>query len=191
MIDFFAKKYNIDKNEVFATGVSGGGQMCFKLAKEKPELFKGFAAISASLPVESNNDCFESNKAVSILIMNGTSDPINPYNGGEMISNDGEKRGAVMSTQQTIEYWLNLLKCDSTIKTENIYPDINKNDNSTAIEYDYKCVATNKEIKLIKIINGGHNIPNPTFFLWPKKVGNVNKDINAPKIIFEYFMNLQ
>jgi polyhydroxybutyrate depolymerase len=89
-----------------------------------------------------------------------------------------------------MHYWKSISKCD-TVPKEYDFPDIDKTDNSTAVEYDYKSTATNKEVVLIKIINGGHNIPNPTFFLWPKKVGNVNKDINAPKIIYDYFMGLK
>ncbi len=191
MIAFFSKEYKIDTSNVFAAGHSNGAQMCFKLAKEKPGLFKGFAAISASLPVEANDDCTESNQPVSILFMNGTTDPINPYNGGEINLPGGESRGAVLSTEQTLRYWFKLADCDSASKAESAYPDLDKTDNSTAIKYDYKSKTTGKEIVLIKIINGGHVIPNPGFRQFPGKFGNLNKDINAPEIIFNYFMNLK
>jgi polyhydroxybutyrate depolymerase len=190
MINFFSSKYNIDKSDVFAIGVSNGAQMCYKLAKEKPELFKGFAAVSANLPVETNNDCFETKQPVSILVMNGTADPIDPYNGGE-VKLDGISHGTVVSTEQTMHYWNSLAKCDTASVKEYDFPDIDKSDNSTAVEYTYTSVITSKEVVLVKIINGGHNLPNPTFFLWPKALGNVNKDINAPEIIFNYFMNLK
>jgi len=190
VINFFSTHYNIDGNEVFAMGVSNGAQMCYKLAKEKPGLFKGFAAVNANLPVKTNNDCFETNQPVSILVMNGTADPIEPYNGGEIRLNDGVSHGSVVSTDQTMHYWEILAKCDMAPVKEVDFPDIDKDDNSNAVLYAYKSAVTNKEVVLIKIINGGHNIPNPTFFLWPKILGNVNKDINAPKIIFDYFMSL-
>ena len=191
MIDFFSGKYHINPKEVFAIGYSNGGEMCYKLAEEKPELFKGFAAISANMPVETNNDCYQSNQPVSMLVMNGTSDPINPYNGGAIILPDGKNRGTVVSTDNTIRYWTSLDKCDTTLKTIHQFPDINKSDSSVAIEEDYECPVTNKKITLLKIINGGHIIPNPGFNFWPKVLGNVNKDINAPEIIFDYFMSLK
>ena len=172
-------------------GVSNGAQMCYKLAKEKPGLFKGFAAVSANLPVETNSDCFETNQPVSILVMNGTADPIEPYNGGEIHLDDGVSHGPVVSTEQTMHYWEDLAKCDMASVKEYDFPDIDKSDNSTAVEYIYTSATTRKEVVLVKIINGGHNIPNPSFFLWPKILGNVNKDINAPKIIFDYFMSLK
>jgi len=190
MIDFFASQYNINRESVFVMGFSNGAQMCYKLAREKPELFKGFAAVSANLPIKDNDGCYESNQPVSILIMNGTSDPIDPYNGGEM-NLPGAAPGSVVSTEQNINYWKSLAKCDSVTGTEYDFPDIDKSDNSTAVEYDYKSTATNKEVVLVKIINGGHNVPNPTFSFWPRYLGNVNKDINAPEIIFDYFMGLK
>lgn len=191
MIDYFSTTYHINRQEVFAAGYSNGGEMCYKLAEEKPELFKGFAAISANLPVETNNDCFQSNQPVSMLVMNGTSDPINPYNGGAIILPDGKNRGTVVSTNNTIDYWTSLDKCDTASKTIHQFPDPDQSDSSVAIEEDYTCRVTNKKITLIKIINGGHIIPNPRFHFWPKVLGNVNKDINAPQIIFDYFMSLQ
>jgi polyhydroxybutyrate depolymerase len=191
MINFFSTHYNINSKEVFAMGVSNGAQMCYKLAKQKPGLFKGFAAVSANLPIETNNDCFETNQPVSILVMNGTADPIEPYNGGEIHLDDGASHGSVVSTWQTMRYWKNLAKCDTASAKEYDFPDIDKSDNSISVKYTYINAATNKEVVLVKIINGGHNIPNPTFFLWPKVLGNVNKDINAPKIIFDYFMSLK
>ncbi|MBS1599473.1 MAG: hypothetical protein JST75_14705 [Bacteroidetes bacterium] len=190
MIDFFSDKFHINKKQVFAAGYSGGAQMCYRLAKERSELFKGFAAISACLPNQANNDCKESNQPVSILIMNGTSDPINPYNGGEMKTGENSNHGSVMSTEATLDYWKKISKCDSVPAATFAFPDINRDDHSSVIKYSYACSMTNKEIVLVKINNGGHNIPNPEFFLWPNKVGNVNKDIRGPEIVFDYFMEL-
>jgi len=191
MINFFSRHYSIDTNEVFAAGVSNGAQMCYKLAKEKPGLFKGFAAVSSNLPAETNSDCFETKQPVSILVMNGTADPIEPYNGGTVHLDDGVSHGMVVSTGQTMQYWKTLAKCDTGSVKEYDFPDIDKSDHSTAVSYTYTSATTNKQLVLVKIINGGHNIPNPTFFLWPKVLGNVNKDINAPKVIFDYFMKLK
>jgi len=190
MIKYFKEKYNIDTTEVFAVGYSNGGQMCYKLAKEKPQWFKGIAAIAANLPVEENNDCYETHLPVSVLVMNGTADPFNPYNGGEVIVGDGQKRGSVISTDQTIQYWLNNDSCSLTPFSTYNFPDIDTTDNSVATWYLYNSATTGKKVELIKVMNGGHLIPNPNFTYWPKAVGNVNKDINAPKIIWDFFHEL-
>ena len=56
--------------------------MVYRLALEKPEAFAALAVIAANLPVDENFNCQKSDKPVSIAIINGTEDPINPYHGG-------------------------------------------------------------------------------------------------------------
>jgi len=130
--------------------------MVYKLAKENPDFFKGFAVISANLPIASNNDCFSNNKAVSILIANGTSDPINPFNGGEVIVGDGKKRGKVIPTFNSVQYWVDLMNDDEIIETRKSLTDVVKDDNSSVIVYSYKGKTSKKIIELVKINNGGH-----------------------------------
>jgi polyhydroxybutyrate depolymerase len=191
MIKYFKENYNIDETNVFATGYSNGAQMCFKLAKERPAVFKGFAAVAANLPVKTNDDCISAHQPVSMLIMNGTADRINPYNGGTVKAGDGKERGEVMSTDQTVQYWLGLDNCDTTSVKEYDFPDINKSDKSTVVEYTYDAVQSGKKVVLIKVINGGHVFMNAGFHWWPRVLGNVNKDISGPQIIMQFFRSLQ
>ncbi len=191
MIKYFRDNYAVDEQEVFATGYSNGAQMCFKLAKVRPGIFKGFAAVAANLPSLTNDDCIQANQPVSMLVLNGTADPINPYNGGVVKTGDGKERGEVMSANQTLQYWLALDKGDTTSQKVFEFPDINKSDKSTAVGYTYDCVQTGKEVVFIKVINGGHIFMNTGFHLWPRVFGNVNKDISAPQIIMEFFRGLK
>ena len=191
MIKYFKQNYTIDEKNVFVTGYSNGAQMCFKLAKERPAVFKGFAAVAANLPVEVNDDCVEARQPVSVLLMNGTADRINPYNGGMVKAGDGKERGVVMSTDQTVQYWLKLDNGDTTSTKEYDFPDVNTSDKSTAVQYTYDCVQSGKKVVLIKVINGGHIFMNAGFHWWPRVLGNVNKDINGPQIIMEFFRSLK
>ena len=180
----------IKPESIFVAGFSNGGQLVYKLAKENPDYFKGFAAISANIPIESNDDCFSTKKAVSMLIANGTTDPINPYNGGGVAVDDGKNRGKVISTLNTVQYWKDLLHCNGIIEKQQELNDINKDDSSTVTVYDYKCLKCKKNVEFIKINNGGHILPNPHFNHWPESLGNVNKDINLPKLILDFFESL-
>ncbi len=42
------------------------------------------AVAAANLPTPDNNDCQPAKRPLSVLVMNGTADPINPYNGGKV-----------------------------------------------------------------------------------------------------------
>ena len=189
MIHKFKNGYRIDTSKVFIVGFSNGAHMVYKLAMQEPDLFKGFAAISGNIPTPENNDCFGSkSKSVSMLIANGTSDPIIPYEGGYI---DGKTRGEVISTLNTVKYWTDLLECDKVVSSQIEYLDLNNEDNSTAKAYEYICEKINKKVKYIEIKNGGHTIPNPNFDEWSDVLGNVNKDINLPFLILEFFNSLK
>lgn len=190
IISFFKKEYQIDTAHIFAVGFSNGGQMTMKLAKQKPEWFKGFAVISANLPTESNNECIDSKKPVSLLLMNGTNDPISPYEGGE-VTLDGQSFGSVLSTEQNLQHWLNVSDCDLLEKVTTQFPQNKTGDNITAIQKKYLSPGNNKEISFIKVINGGHTIPNRNFRIPIKKMGEMNKDIDGPKVIWDFLMALK
>jgi polyhydroxybutyrate depolymerase len=189
MIVYFSKHYNIDTEHVFAAGFSNGGHMCFKLAKEAPELFKGFAVISANFPVYDNDDCLDVNLPVSMAIFNGTDDPINPFFGGDVNLHDGHRRGKVLSTIESLEVLQRRNHCKS-IEGELRTTILNLKNERSVEEYAFHSASNSSKFKLVKINGGGHNVPNPHFFLWPSKLGKVSKAINVPKEIFEFFKDL-
>ena len=98
----------VDPARVFAVGLSNGGQMAYRLGLEAPDLVAGIAAMAASLPVPAGSDCRPSGKAVAALVMNGTDDPVNPYQGGTVEIFGNRSRGEVMSSLETAVYWAQL-----------------------------------------------------------------------------------
>ncbi len=191
MSGYFFDKYAVDTTRQFAVGYSNGGQMCYRLAREKPQMFKGVAILCANLPESADDRCTDAGKPVSILIMNGTSDPVSPFDGGEVTLRGAPPRGKVLSAMQTLDFWLARDSCDSSAGTRYDFPDLKKRDSSTVVRYSYNSPHGDKCVTLVKIINGGHTIPNPGFSLWSKALGNVNKDINAPEVIVEFFRKLK
>ena len=184
-------KFDIKENKVFVVGFSNGGHMVYKLAKTRPNGFSGFAVVGANLPAHDNDDCNLGDIPVSLFIANGTSDPINPYFGGEVKAKDGISRGHVLSTEQTLEHWLGLNKGSSIESQELQYiKDRAEEDNSLAVARHY-AFENGKKIVLLKVVNGGHHFNNPNFSAWPDYLGNLNSDIDLPKIIMDFFKGLK
>lgn len=104
----FQESHAVDPQRVFAVGFSNGGQLGYRLALEAPELVRGVAALSASLPAPENLACAESKRPVSVLVMNGTDDPLNPFTGGPVSVFGFGKRGPVRSTLETAHYFAGL-----------------------------------------------------------------------------------
>ncbi|MBO0321911.1 hypothetical protein J0X14_06360 [Muricauda sp. CAU 1633] len=190
IIERLKNQYQFQETEVFAVGYSNGGHMCFKLAKKIPSEFKGFAIVGANLPISVNDDCTSSNEAVSILLINGTADPINPYQGGEVWAGDGQTRGKVVSAHETRDYWLDLLKGEPSLESEIKYEDIYPQDNSRVVQRTYSTSESTKRVSTVEVINGGHHFANPDFEEWPEYLGNLNRDVNLPKIIMTFFDTL-
>ena len=79
--------------------------MAFRLALEAPSRFRAVAAVSASVPTPENFKCKPAGQGTSsVMIMNGTRDPINPFDGGEVKFLGLLKRGKVRSSRESGQY---------------------------------------------------------------------------------------
>ncbi|MCP9770509.1 poly(3-hydroxybutyrate) depolymerase [Lacihabitans sp. LS3-19] len=158
MIDYFKSKYAIDDKKVFAIGTSGGGHMAYKLALTMPERFRAITAFIANLPDTNNLDCIEKHVAKPVMIINGTADNINPFEGGEVKLGPKVNLGYVRSTSRTFNYWADLAGYKGEPKMEKI-PDNDPADGKTIEKYTYKS-KRKPEVTLYKVIGGKHDYPN-------------------------------
>ncbi len=157
MIKYFKIKYKINDQHVFAIGTSGGGQMCYKLAMTMPGKFRAVTALIANVPAIDNLDCSEAKVAIPIMIVNGTEDPLNPYEGGMMQSGDFIM-GNVRSTDKSFQYWASLAGYQGSPLKESV-PDNDPTDGKIIERYTYKKKGK-PEIVLLKVIGGKHDYPN-------------------------------
>lgn len=157
LIDYFKNNAQINTKQVFVVGTSGGGHMAYKLALTMPEKFRAITALIANLPDTNNLDCFEKKLAIPVMIVNGTIDKINPYEGGEVILGK-DNYGFVRSTDRTFKYWAQLAGYKHNPKLVEL-PDTDPNDKKTIEKYTFK-KRKKPEITLLKVIGGAHNYPN-------------------------------
>ena len=153
MIDYGVANYKINPARVFAIGTSGGGHMVYTLAMTMPEKFKGITAIVANIPVPDNMDCVEKKMPMPVMIVNGTNDQTNPYNGGISAKN----KGLVRSTDESFRYWATIDGYKGEPSKEDL-PDIDPTDGKTIEKYTYSQKGK-PEVVLLKVMNGEHNNP--------------------------------
>lgn len=157
MINYFKDRYKINDQQVFAMGTSGGGHMSYKLAMTIPEKFKAITAIIANLPDDQNMDCSEVGKAIPVMIINGTADAVNPYEGG-MMQGGNFIMGTVRSTDQSFQYWARLAGYTGD-PVKALVADKDPNDGKTIERYTY-FEKGKPEIVLLKVVGGKHDYPN-------------------------------
>ena len=193
LIDELTKGYAVDQQRIYASGESNGGMMCYRLACELSDRIAAIGAVAANNPAI-HTECTRPVNPVSILIMNGTADPIMPWDGGCIKDRRGKcwkNKGTVMSTIETVELWRSFLQADAAPAIDE-FPDINKTDNSTVTQETYAHGIGGTEVVLYKVNNGGHTYPT---IEWKTSdagrtilpLGNQNQDIESIDQIWEFF----
>jgi polyhydroxybutyrate depolymerase len=185
VVEWTADRWTVDRDRVYVTGASNGGMMSFRMAMEASNLLAAAAPIIANLPEPS--ECGEPSRAVPMLIMNGTEDPLMPWDGGCVASRTCE-RGAVMSTEDTVAYWvrINAIRTDPTCVD---LPDTVPEDGSTVTVCTYVGGTAESEVVLYRVDGGGHSVPGPNPLPWWYRlvVGPRNRDIVAADEVWTFF----
>jgi polyhydroxybutyrate depolymerase len=184
IIEQSARSYGIDRKRVFATGHSNGGQISYRLMLERPDLVAGVAAVSSNLPAEGNMDCVPKNVPTPVMTINGTADPVALYNGGQR---SGGTNGPSRSTDATMEYFTKLNGQDGEPDVTRL-PHVRDND-PTWVERTAWTQPGKPPVILYTIHGGGHVVPQP-FYRYPRNVGRMTEDLNAPAVIWEFFSKL-
>jgi poly(3-hydroxybutyrate) depolymerase len=93
--------------------------MAFRLALEAPSRFRAVAAVSANVPTPENFKCKAAGQGTSsVMIMNGTMDPLNPFDGGEVkLFGLFIGRGKVRSSRESGQYFADLNRMAGTPAT--------------------------------------------------------------------------
>jgi polyhydroxybutyrate depolymerase len=157
--------------------------MVYRLAVEAPETFTAAAAISASLPTAGDSDCAASGTPVSIAILNGTADQINPFDGGNTHHLWTMNLGNVQSAEQSARYFADLAGHANQPRVERL-PG-HDNDRSTWVERR-TWSGGSANIELLAIHGGGHTISQPSV-RQPRILGATSVEIDAPEEIWRFF----
>jgi len=161
---------------IYVLGYSTGGLMVYRLAMEAPETFRAAAAISANLPAETDSDCVASRSPVSIAILNGTEDQINPFEGGSRSSVWTMSLGHVQSAEQSARYFAELAGQASEPYVERLPHRVERRTWS----------GGSANIELLAIHGGGHTISQP-LVRQPRILGSTSADIDTPGEVWRFF----
>jgi polyhydroxybutyrate depolymerase len=169
----------VDPKRVFVIGYSNGGQLAYRLALEMPERVAAIAVVAANLPADENCDCVKSGRPVPVLILNGTCDPINPCNGGNVRLFGFANRGRVISARESAEYFARL-------NGHHGEPRVAVQGKRLRVKIASWEDAGKPEVVLATVQGGGHVVPQP-YYSAPPFLGLTTHAINGPEEIWEFF----
>lgn len=173
VIDDLAAHYTIDRDRVFATGLSNGAMMAYRLACELADRIAAVAPVSGTMGV---SNCAPS-RPVSVMHFHGLEDQNSPYAGG--IGKHSVSGVIFRSVDETIRFWVQHDGCPQTPTTST---------QGECTRFAYGPCREGSEVVLWRIGNGGHAWPGgKTTMLEKLIVGRVSNDISASDLMWEFF----
>jgi polyhydroxybutyrate depolymerase len=175
----------VDPRRVYATGISNGGQMAYRLALEAPDLVAAIAPVAAGLPDESNLDCERRGEPVAALILNGTDDPMNPFDGGRVaLYGVWGDRGSVLSSAASAAYFAELAGHRQPPRRRR-YPERSRDDGSWAELFEF-VDGPGPEVAHLVVHGGGHTFPSLSG-RYPRGIGHTNADLDGAAEVWDFF----
>ena len=168
------KEFSIQK--FFLFGYSNGGFMAQRMAFFYPNTFIGYAGVVSS--ISENLNKHKPRQPAAVLFINGTDDPIVPYNGGMILGN----KGVALGVEDTVKQWIKWNKCELKPELETI----NQQDDGVKVFiYNYTKCKSKKSVRFIKLEGAGHG--------WPGKLeeeisgfGKFTTEVSANQEIWKF-----
>ncbi len=177
LIRYAVQQENADPNQVTILGPSRGGMMGFyALSELNAKIQKGIFAI-ATIPSNIRSN-FQLTRPTHILIMNGTKDPLVPYEGGPGNLKKMQGNFSYLATEEVARD-LAVMQGLAPEPTIRKLPDNDPNDNCLIEEWTWKGNDNQGSVTLIKSIGGGHTIPGTQQFLPKWIVGPTCQDLDG------------
>ena len=166
LIDTLARRYRVDLNRVYSTGMSNGGFMSYELACQLGNRIAAIASVTGSMTASRLVGC-TSGRPVPVLEIHGTADGTVPYNGGTALQ--------FVAIPMLLNSWIQRNGCNPTAVVTPV-PDINTADGCTAERSVWSGGRNGSVVEHYRIIGGGHTWPGATF-----NIGVTNQDISASR----------
>ncbi len=177
ILDELAGVANVDAKRVFATGISNGAMLSYRLASELSDRIAAIAPVSGTM----GSETCDPKRPVSVMHFHGTADDFVPYDGGRAEKSLPTIR--FLSVDHSIRAWVKADNCpDKPVVVE--LPN-RAADGILVTRSTYGPGDDGAEVILYAIKGGGHTWPGhelPFGFL-----GKATKDISATDLMWDFF----
>lgn len=166
----------MDGKRIYATGMSNGGMMCYRLAAELSDRIAAIAPVAGTMAIEN----YKPKRPVPVMHFHGAADKIVPFAGP---SGRTPKFLGFKSVEETVKICAKANGCPEE-------PDVTKlpdtaDDGTKVKRKTYRPDKEGADVILFVIEGGGHTWPGqepPVGF-----IGKSTKDISANDLIWEFF----
>ena len=182
VVDDLASTYAIDRGRVFATGLSNGAAMSYRLACDS-DLVAAIAPVSGANQLAAARGCTPP-RPVSVLHFHGTADPCWPYDGGPGGCIDPTP-GAFVGVTESLSGTAAALGCRPDPSSEPL-PDTVA-DGMTTTRFEWHDCTDRARLEMLQVAGGGHTWPSGYQYLPVVNVGPMTTDMSANDEILSFF----
>lgn len=176
LLDDLETVLNLDKKRVFATGMSNGAIMAYRIAAELSDRVAAIAPVSGPLGTDTVNP----KRPVPVIHFHGTADENAPFGGGR---GKGPSGTNFFSVEYTIQSWVKANGCKNK-------PDLTEiedkaGDGTSVTIKTFSQGKNDSEVVLVEIKGGGHTWPGQEARL--KSLGKSTRNISANDMMWDFF----
>lgn len=171
LVDTLERDYSIDPRRIYATGMSNGAMMSYRLGCQMADRLAAIAPVAGAL---NETGCAPAGP-LPVIIFHGTDDSHVLYEGG--VAPDTLYPREDRSVSDAVAFWVERNDCSET-------PTSETSPSGNIVRDTYGGGAEGSEVTLYTIRGGGH--------AWPGAAGSASGDvptqeISASELIWEFF----
>jgi polyhydroxybutyrate depolymerase len=178
LLDELATETKIDPKRVFATGISNGAMMCYRLADVLSDRIAAIAPVSGPMGGETCNP----RRPVSVIYFHGTADPFVPFLGGR-----GDKSLPTVrffSVEHSVKLWVQADGCPAQPTVTQLPQKVA--DGTSVTRKVYGPGKQGAEVVLYEIEGGGHTWPGRPLHI--EFLGKATQQISANDLMWDFFV---
>jgi polyhydroxybutyrate depolymerase len=180
MLDAIARAHAVDPRRIYATGISNGAVFSHYLAAHLAPRIAAIAPVVGGI-ADPPDAWLQPAQAVSVLILQGTTDPLVPYRGGAIAFG----RGRIIDTEDAARRWARLNGAAPEPRPSALPAD--GEGRCGGLRLSYPGGRDGSEVVLVRLDGGGHTWPGGAQYLPERLVGRVCRDFDATALIWEFF----
>ncbi len=168
------RDFTVDEHRGFATGISNGAMMSYRLACEISDQIAAIGPVAGA----QNIDC-RPTRPVSVIVLHGTADLHVLYNGGAPLRMADVRNPRIdRPVSEAVSFWVKYDRCRANPSREKI---------GKVAGESYECCAAGTAVTLYTLQGEGHTWPGGT--KWAFWADEPSREISATDVIWEFFKN--
>ena len=182
VLDDLDRWTSVDSRRIYATGLSNGGAMSYRVGRELSSRIAAIAPVGSGDQFGVATAAPPPERPVPVLHVHGTEDPCWSFEGGASacLQDDGRIKVGVAETMALLRAERG---CADEVLTEAI-ADTEEDGTTSRIDRSVGCVS---DVELVTIEGGGHTWPGGNAYLGERVVGRVARDFSANELMWEFF----